>query len=168
MWKGVDGTDTIVRSATAGMNRGTGGTRVRKPTLAIFRLRGRRLSRLLGELEAEVMEALWRRETASIREVWEDVRRRRRVAFNTVMTVMNRLVDKDLLRREDRRGNYRYSPRVTRERFLARVSHDVAEALVREFGDVAVAQFIDVLQEVDPEKLAAVERLIRERRRERR
>lgn len=140
---------------------------VRKPTLAIFRLRGRRLRRLLGELEAEVMEALWRRETASIREVWEDVRRRRRVAFNTVMTVMNRLVDKGLLRREHRRGNYRYSPSVKRERFLARVSHDVAEALVREFGDVAVAQFVDVLQAVDPKKLAAVERLIRERRRER-
>jgi predicted transcriptional regulator len=130
-------------------------------------LRGRRLSRLLGELEAEVMEALWRREAASIREVWEDVRRRRPVVFNTIMTVMNRLVDKGLLRREDRRGNYRYSPRVKRERFLADVTHEVVKALVREFGDIAVAQFIDVLQDVDPEKLAAVERLIRERRRER-
>lgn len=140
---------------------------MRRPTLAIFRLRGRRLSRLLGELEAEVMEALWRREAASIREVWEDVRRRRPVVFNTIMTVMNRLVDKGLLRREDRRGNYRYSPRVKRERFLADVTHEVVKALVREFGDIAVAQFIDVLQGVDPEKLAAVERLIRERRRER-
>ncbi|MGH2452427.1 MAG: BlaI/MecI/CopY family transcriptional regulator [bacterium] len=129
-----------------------------------FRLKGRRLGRVLGGLEAEVMEVLWRRGTASIREVWDEVKVRHPVAFNTVMTVMNRLVDKRLLRRNDRRGNYRYSPRVDRQAFLASVSHDVAAALVHEFGDVAVAQFVEVLQEVDPEKLAALERLIQERR----
>ncbi|SRR5713226_2372632 len=136
--------------------------------ITTFRLRGRRLGRLLGELEAQVMEALWRRESASIRQVWEAIKRKRPVAFNTIMTVMNRLVDKGLLRREDRRRSYRYSPRVTREVLLARVSHDVIEALIHEFGDVAVAQFVDALQEIDPKKLAAVERMIRERRRERR
>ena len=139
---------------------------MRKPKLiATFRLRGRRLSRVLGDLEADVMEILWRRSPASIREVWDEVKLKRPLAFNTVMTVMNRLVDKGLLRREDRRGSYRYLPRVSREVFLARVSHDVAEGLIQGFGDIAVAQFIEVLQEVDPEKLAALERLIRERRR---
>ncbi len=129
-----------------------------------FRLKGRRLGRVLGDLGASVMEVLWRRRAASIREVWDEVKARRPVAFNTVMTVMNRLVDKGLLRREERRGSYRYSPRVDRQTFLARVSHDVAAALIHEFGDVAVAQFVAVLQEADPEKLAALERLIRERR----
>lgn len=135
----------------------------RKPIIS-FRLRGRQRGRVLGDLEAEVMEVLWRRGSASIREVWDDVKRKRPLAFNTVMTVMNRLVEKGLLRRADRRGSYRYHPRVDREAFLTRVSHDVAEALVQEFGDVAVAQFIEALEEVDPEKLAALERLIRERR----
>ena len=139
---------------------------MRKPKLVgSFRLRGRRLNRVLGTLEAEVMEVLWRRSPASIREVWDEVKLKRPLAFNTVMTVMNRLVEKGLLRREDRRGSYRYLPRVSREVFLARVSHDVAEGLIQGFGDIAVAQFIEVLQEVDPEKLAALERLIRERRR---
>ena len=132
--------------------------------IASFRLRGRRLSRVLGDLEAEVMETLWRRNAASIREVWDEVKLKRPLAFNTVMTVMNRLVEKRLLRREDRRGSYRYSPRVSREDFLAQVSHDIAASLVQEFGEIALAQFIEVLEEVDPEKLAALERLIRERR----
>lgn len=135
----------------------------RKPVIS-FRLRGRRLARVLGDLEAQIMEVLWRRGSASIREVWDDLKRQRPLAFNTVMTVMNRLVEKRLLRRVDRRGSYRYHPRVDREAFLTQVSHDVAEALVQEFGDVAVAQFIEVLEEVDPEKLAALERLVRERR----
>lgn len=110
------------------------------------------------------MEVLWRRGSASIREVWDEVKLKRPLAFNTVMTVMNRLVDKELLRREDRRGSYRYYPRVNRDVFLTRVSHDVAEVLIREFGDIAVAQFVEALQDVDPKKLAALERLVLERR----
>ncbi|MGQ0572488.1 MAG: BlaI/MecI/CopY family transcriptional regulator [Armatimonadota bacterium] len=134
--------------------------------IASFRLSGRRLSRVLGDLEADVMKVLWRRSPSSIREVWDEIKSKRPIAFNTVMTVMNRLVDKGLLRREDRRGSYRYTPRVSQEVFLARVSHDVAETLIHEFGEIAVAQFLEVLQEVDPEKLVALERLIRERRRD--
>lgn len=129
-----------------------------------FRLRERRLRRVLGDLEADVMEVLWRRGEASIREVWEELKRRRSITFNSIMTIMNRLVAKGLLRREDGRGRYRYAPRMDRETLLARVSHDVAKALVEEFGEIAVAQFVAVLQDADPEKLAALERMIRERR----
>ncbi len=111
------------------------------------------------------MEAIWRRGSASIREVWEEVTRKDPRTFNTVMTVMNRLTEKGLLRREDRRGSYRYVPRFGRETFLARISRDVAKALVHEFGDIAMAQFIEILETVDPKKLAALEALIRERRR---
>jgi len=111
------------------------------------------------------MEVIWRRGSASIREVWEEVARKHPRTFNTVMTIMNRLTEKGLLRREDRRGSYRYVPRVGRDAFLARVSHDVAKALVREFGDVAVAQFVEVLETVDPKKLAALGARVRERRR---
>jgi predicted transcriptional regulator len=133
-----------------------------------FRLRERRLRRVLGDLEADVMEVLWRRGEASIREVWEAVKARRSITFNTVMTVMNRLVEKGLLRREDGRGRYRYRPRMDRETLLAHVSRDVAEALVEEFGDIAVAQFVDVLREADPEKLKALERLLARRKHGRR
>lgn len=132
--------------------------------VSTFRLRGRP-GRVLGDLEAEIMRVIWRRGSASIREVWDEVKiKRRPLAFNTVMTVMNRLVEKGLLRREDRRRHYRYRPALDRLTFQARASHEVAEALIHEFGDVAVAQFVEVLEEVDPEKLAALERLILERR----
>ncbi|MGH2405039.1 MAG: BlaI/MecI/CopY family transcriptional regulator [bacterium] len=139
---------------------------MKKPKLAWkFRQTGRHLGRVLGDLEAEVMETVWRLGSASIRDVWEQISRKRKRSFNTVMTVMNRLTDKGLLRREDRRGSYRYTPQVDRDTFLARISHDVAEALVHEFGDIAVAQFLDVLEDVDPQKLAAFEERVRRRSR---
>ncbi len=76
-----------------------------------FRFGGRRVGRVLGDLEAEVMEIIWHRGSASIREVSEEVGRRRPRTFNTIMTIMNRLTEKGLLRREDRRGSYRYGVR---------------------------------------------------------
>lgn len=76
----------------------------------------------------------------------------------------NRLVQKGLLRRAGGRGRYRYAPRMDRETLLARVSHDVAAALVEEFGEVAVAQLIAVLRDAGPENLKALERQIREQR----
>ncbi len=37
-------------------------------------------------------------------------------------------------------------------------------SLVRDFGSLAVAQFVDTLEEIDPEQLAELERLVHERR----
>ena len=76
----------------------------RSTPISSFRLRERHLRRVLGDLEADVMEVLWRRGEASIREVWEELKRRRSITFNSIMTIMNRLVAKGLLRREDGRG----------------------------------------------------------------
>ncbi|MBI4280473.1 MAG: BlaI/MecI/CopY family transcriptional regulator [Armatimonadetes bacterium] len=135
-----------------------------EPPVHTFRLQGRRLGRVLGDLEAEVMEVLWRKGQGSIREVWDELRSKRALAFNTVMTVMNRLVDKGLLHRLDRRRNYKYRPAIRRDEFLARVSRDVARALLADFGEVAVAQFLHVLEEVNPARLAELERRLAGRR----
>jgi hypothetical protein len=40
------------------------------------------------------------------------------------------------------------------------VSHNVATGLVRDFGASAIAQFVDAVDEVAPEELAALEELI--------
>jgi hypothetical protein len=55
----------------------------------------------LHELESEVMEEMWRRETATVREVLEVLNRgRKKRAYTTVMTIMRRLDRKGLLTRE--------------------------------------------------------------------
>src|SRR3990170_390072 len=71
---------------------------MRKPgSVRIFKLDGRGVGRVLGSLETEVMEEVWRQRETTIRRVWEAIRRRRRLSFNTVMTVMNRLATKGFL-----------------------------------------------------------------------
>ena len=56
--------------------------------------------RQLGELEAVIMDRLWQRGTpALVREVLDDLRHDRPLAYTTVMTVMETLHRKGWLRR---------------------------------------------------------------------
>lgn len=59
---------------------------------------------LLGELELEIMQIIWARQRVTVREVLEALSEKWSLAYTIVMTVMTRLVDKDILRqhRQDR------------------------------------------------------------------
>ncbi|MBE3590351.1 MAG: BlaI/MecI/CopY family transcriptional regulator [Firmicutes bacterium] len=130
-----------------------------------FKLDSTGLQRALGDLEAEVMEAVWQRGRASVRDVQSALSRR--LAFNTVMTVMNRLVAKGLLHRSGHRRAYIYTPTRSREQWLEELSRQVARGLVQDFGPYAVTQFVDALEDWDPAALEQLERLLAERKRRR-
>jgi len=103
--------------------------------LPSVRLDAHGMHRLLGALEAEIMQALWERADRSAPEVHQALGRR--VALNTVVTVLNRLTDKGLLRRSGTRRSYRYQPAHTRAEFVTSVTRELVEGMVRDFGDVA-------------------------------
>lgn len=113
----------------------------------------------LGPLEAEVMDRLWKRRTATVRDILDDVGRSRSLAYTTVMTIMTRLHEKGLLARERDGKSYIYRPAFTREEHRSRLSHDLVRGLVHEFGDVALAQFAAELDTVDAGHRAALKRL---------
>lgn len=82
--------------------------------------------RRLGELEAVVMERLWAWDRPTlVREVVEDLHADRRLAYTTVMTVMDNLFRKGLLRRELSGRAYLYTPAKTREEYLGDLLEDV-------------------------------------------
>lgn len=126
-----------------------------------FKLDQRGLARVFGELEAAVMDVIWGLGEASVAEVCQ--RLSAGANYKTVMTVMNRLVTKRVLRRQRASRAFIYRPVETRAAFEQRLSRQVAEGLVLDFGDLAVAQFVDALSAVDPALLAAFEQRLRER-----
>jgi predicted transcriptional regulator len=112
--------------------------------------------KLLGPLEAEVMQALWGAdEPLTVRQLLEQLNRGRKpeLAYTTVMTVMNRLAEKGALGRERRGRGYAYRPTADDLAGLA------VNSVVREFGDAAVAQFVDQAR-ADPKLLRRLERLL--------
>ncbi len=142
--------------AQRGMRQGERGGLARKP-VGMFRLQAVGLERVLGSLEAEVMEQVWRADgPVAIRTLHATLPPSRPLSFNTVVSVVNHLVEKGLLHRERARRGHLFTPTLSRDAFLAQVSRDVAAGLIRDFGDVAVAQFVAALRAENP---AALRRL---------
>jgi predicted transcriptional regulator len=86
-----------------------------------------RTRRGLGARELAVMKVVWRLGDASVREVYETLRKRRPVAYTTVMTMMGTLEAKGYLKKRADGRAFRYRP--------ARPEGRVITALVREFVD---------------------------------
>lgn len=122
--------------------------------MGAFRLHSKGLDRVLGSIEAQVMDFVWSAEApVPIRVIHQALAANRPLSFNTVVSVVNHLVAKGLLNRHKARRGHVFEAAVGRDAFLAWVSRQVAAGLIRDFGELAVSQFVAVLREQDPEAL---------------
>ncbi|OLZ43550.1 BlaI/MecI/CopY family transcriptional regulator [Amycolatopsis keratiniphila] len=85
--------------------------------------------RRLGELEATVMDVLWRgSEPMLVREVLEEIAKERELAYTTVMTVLDNLYRKEWVVREMEGRAYRYRAITSREEATAQALRDVLDS----------------------------------------
>ena len=114
--------------------------------------------RQLGELEATVMDRVWSwNRPTSVREVLDDLRRERDLAYTTVMTVMDNLYRKGVLGRERDGRAYRYHPTTTREEHTARLM----EAVLSSVGD-RTATLLRLVDRMNPAEVAALRQALDE------
>ena len=114
------------------------------------------VAKVLGSLEAEAMEVLWASPAPmSVRSVLEqlNVDRTPPLAYTTVMTVLARLTEKDILRRERDGRGYVYQAVVRDAASIA------VRSVVRDFGEAAVAGFVDEAR-ADPRLLRRLQKLL--------
>jgi predicted transcriptional regulator len=83
--------------------------------------------RTLTGQELEIMKVVWELQTVTVRDVYEALLRRRKIAYTTVMTMMNILETKKYLKKRTEDRAYVYQ--ATRPR------SQVIKAMVREFVD---------------------------------
>ncbi|MBB1254284.1 BlaI/MecI/CopY family transcriptional regulator [Streptomyces alkaliterrae] len=106
------------------------------------------MPRPLGDLEDAVMTRVWEwNRPVTVREVLEDLREERQIAYTTVMTVMDNLHQKGWLRREQEGRAYRYEAVSTRAAYSAALMNEAwsasdnpAAALVAFFGMMSPEQ----------------------------
>ena len=80
----------------------------------------------LSRLEYEIMEALWDRGEASLREIQESFPTKRRPGYTTIQTMVYRMEDKGIVRRVRKVGNFHlFAPSVTREAAQRRLVDDL-------------------------------------------
>jgi predicted transcriptional regulator len=118
------------------------------------------LNRFFGPLEAKIMDILWEGSEKSIKEVQQQLEKEKATNFNTVMTVMNRLVEKNILEKRTEGRTSLFKPVKTKDEFIEEQSKKLTDNLLDEFGGLVVNHMLDSLKEVDQTLLDRLEQKI--------
>ena len=108
-----------------------------EPHISLFRPDRPGIRKVLGDLEAEIMELVWQRpgdQRTTVREIFEVLYERRRVAYTTVMNTMVRLAKKRLLRVEKQDKAYVYLPNYTQQEFISQFVDRILKDLIFSFS----------------------------------
>ena len=119
------------------------------------------MHKLLGELEAEVMEIVWEQGACTARLVHEQLQQASRpLAYSTVKTVLERLSEKHLLSRQKVDNAYVYRPAYSKSEFTARAMQRIVDSLFDSFGEPVLDHFLEHLDRASPEQRARLEVLV--------
>jgi predicted transcriptional regulator len=118
-----------------------------------------------GELQGQIMAAIWRLQRGTVEEVRSDLPSRYRGAYNTIQTVLNRLAERGLLSRHKRGNAFEYRPRLSEAEYLSRSIERTLAGASSDARQAALAQVIGGLRE---DELSHLQRLAEERRRRKR
>lgn len=114
----------------------------------LIRLRQPGLRKLMGDLEAAIMEVVWAQEPGglvTVREVYEALLDGRKIAYTSVMTVMGNLAKKGVLAVEKSGTAYLYRAPLSREAFTSQAVGAIVSELLSDFADPALAHFSKAL-----------------------
>jgi predicted transcriptional regulator len=111
---------------------------------------------ILGDLQTQIMTALWRIDAGTVEQVRGALPPRYRGAYTTVQAVLNRLAKRGLLTRDRAGQTIVYRPKLTEAQYLSRSIHSTLAAASPDARHAALAQLIGGLQH---DELADLQRL---------
>ncbi len=118
-----------------------------------------------GDLELALLDALWERgEETSARDLYEQVGAPRGIVYTTVAKVLDRLVDKRLVRRRRSGRMYLYRPLAKRAETQRAMARTLIARLAGDDPQPAVAALLGALEDVSPELLDQLAAELRERK----
>jgi predicted transcriptional regulator len=120
----------------------------------------------LGPLEQRLLEALWARRNATVRELREDGHDD--LAYTTLMTTLDRLFKKKVLTRQAEGRAFRYAPRYTREELHREAAGDAFRRLLdaSSGASLPLSYLVEILTEHDAHLLDDLWQLVESKRRQ--
>lgn len=110
------------------------------------------------------MNVVWRRAPATAREVCDQLKGPKARAYTTIMTTMDRLHRKGVLRREKDGIAWRYAPVLDRAEHERALAESAARGLLSSHGETGLAAFVDAAARLDGSLLGRLKELIDRRR----
>lgn len=120
----------------------------------------------LGPLEQQLLEEIWQRKTATVRELTDSGDTK--LAYTTIMTTLDRLYKKHLLDRIPEGRAFRYSPRHTKEELEKITASETIRQLLGSGTAAALplSYLVEAVSEHDVRLLDELQRLLEQKRRE--
>ena len=113
-------------------------------------------NRFSGELQTQVMAALWRLGTGTVEQVRSEVPPRYRGAYTTVQTVLNRLAERGLVSRRQVGTTIEYRPKVSEADYISR---SIASALSGASAGARRVVLARLIAGLDKSELSELQRL---------
>ena len=108
------------------------------------------------------MKVVWELEAATVRDVYETLLARRKVAYTTVMTMMKILENKGYLNRKQVDRAYVYRPAQPKQRIIRAMVRDFVERVFNGSAEPLVVHLIED-RRLTPDEIQEIRRLMEER-----
>jgi|SRR5579862_4231419 len=106
----------------------------------------------LTDQEFQIMKIVWECREATVRDVYEEMRTRRRVAYTTVMTMMNILERKNRLSRRRDGSAFIYAPVRSRDEVVI----EMVQEFVDRVFDGSISSLLEVVNTMPRPRLKSV------------
>jgi BlaI family transcriptional regulator, penicillinase repressor len=118
---------------------------------------------VLTNQELEIMKIVWQRGSSTVRGVYEELLKRRKIAYTTVMTMMGTLEQKGRLRKSEQGRAYVY---VSAESQTKVVGGMVQEFVKRVFNGSAAPLLVHLVENMgeDGEQIEEIRRLLNKKK----
>lgn len=120
---------------------------------------------LHGELQTQIMSALWRLGEGSVPDVRAALPARYRSAYTTVQTVLNRLAERGLLARTKQGKQIVYRPRLSEADYLSRSIETTLAGASNEARQAVLAGLVGALDKTELSELQTLAKDVARRRR---
>ena len=119
---------------------------------------------VLTEQELEIMKIIWRRGNATVRDVYEELLTRRKIAYTTVMTMMGILEQKGRLKKSADERAYVYTPTQPQREVVGNMVQDFVK---RVFNGSAKPLLVHLVEDqtISAEELDEISKALKSKRR---
>ena len=131
-----------------------------------FTTRDKGLQQVLGHLEKDLLNYLWENREATGRQIFDAVSMRRKNAYHTILTVLNRMVKKGLLSKEKKTGVFHFSAAFGREEFEHLACQQAIKSALSISHSNSISAIVNLLSQDDPKLIDELECVIEQKRRE--
>src|SRR5262250_2639048 len=118
----------------------------------------------LTDHELQIMKVVWEKGSVTVRDVYEELLKRRKIAYTTVMTMMGILEQKGHLNKSADERAYVYTPAQPQREVVGNMVHDF---LKRVFNGSAKPLLIHLVEDkkLSPDELDEIRKLLKDKRR---